>query len=88
MSFAGRQVLVTGGAGFIGSALVRRLVDTGAKVWVIDNLATGFERNIPVQSKFVRGDIADAELVRQVFGKAKFDTVLYLATQLAAPTKR
>ena len=46
-AFSGRRCLVTGGAGFIGSHLARRLVDLGAHVVVLDNLASGHQHNLP-----------------------------------------
>jgi UDP-glucose 4-epimerase len=61
--FGVMRALVTGGAGFIGSALAQRLIAEGWEVRVFDNLLTGFERNIPSQADFVRGDLRDAEAV-------------------------
>jgi nucleoside-diphosphate-sugar epimerase len=58
--FRGVPVLVTGGAGFIGSHLVDALVQRGAKVTVVDDLSTGFERNLDAvrqDIRFIRGDI-------------------------------
>lgn len=61
--------LVTGGAGFIGSHIVEALVEQGHKVRVLDNLSTGYLKNLKnVQNQidFVEGDILDADLVRKV----------------------
>jgi UDP-glucose 4-epimerase len=65
-----KRVLVTGGAGFIGSHLVDRLVEKGYAVRVIDNLSTGSLANIKAYVEdgrvdFVRGDICDASLVNR-----------------------
>jgi nucleoside-diphosphate-sugar epimerase len=53
------RVLVTGGAGFIGSNLAERLVADGADVRVFDNLSTGFRENVPAGAELVEGDIRD-----------------------------
>jgi nucleoside-diphosphate-sugar epimerase len=52
-------VLVTGGAGFIGSHMVLELLDAGEDVLVIDNLSTGFRWAVPDEAKFVEGDVGD-----------------------------
>lgn len=57
------RALVTGGAGFIGSAVAGLLIAEGWDVRVFDNLMTGFERNIPPEADFVRGDLRDAQEV-------------------------
>ncbi|MGH2748383.1 MAG: NAD-dependent epimerase/dehydratase family protein [Actinomycetota bacterium] len=57
------RCLVTGGAGFIGSALARTLVERGAAVRVLDNLVTGFEEQIPAGVDFVRADLLDLDAV-------------------------
>ena len=56
-------VLVTGGAGYIGSHMVLALVDAGQEVVVLDNLTTGFSWAVSPAAKLVRGDIGDEELV-------------------------
>jgi len=58
------RALVTGGAGFIGSNLVDRLVAEGADVRVLDNLSTGFRENLPEKAQFIEGDIRDEAAVR------------------------
>jgi UDP-N-acetylglucosamine/UDP-N-acetyl-alpha-D-glucosaminouronate 4-epimerase len=55
------RALVTGGAGFIGSAVSRLLIAEGWDVRIFDNLLTGFERNIPPEAEFLRGDLRSAE---------------------------
>jgi UDP-glucose 4-epimerase len=59
--------LVTGGAGFIGSAVVRNLLDRGEDVRVVDNLSKGQEPNIPEDVEYLNGDIADADVCRRAF---------------------
>jgi len=76
--------LVTGGAGFIGSHIVERLVQEGQHVRVIDNLSTGKRENIePFLEKieFIEGDIRDPELVRKAM-----DGVDYVLHQAAVPS--
>ena len=51
--------LVTGGAGFIGTNLVQRLLGEGGRVFVLDNLSSGFASNIPSGANFIEGDVAD-----------------------------
>ena len=65
-AFGGRRVLVTGGAGFVGSALVRRLIDSGARVTVLDDLFTGRRDSIPTGAEFVEGSVTDEPLVRDL----------------------
>lgn len=79
-------VLVTGGAGFIGSHLVDALVERGAKVVVLDNLSTGFEANLEgVRSRirFLKGDIRDAEACREAVAGAGY--VFHLAARGSVP---
>jgi UDP-glucose 4-epimerase len=76
-----RRVLVTGGAGFIGSHLTERLLAGGDAVTVLDNLATGRRERVPGDASFVDGDVADADVVRQVFANDRFDAVFHVAGQ-------
>ena len=66
MTLQNQAVLVTGGAGFVGAALVRRLVTAGARVTVLDDLFTGRRENIPEGVAFVEGSVCDAALVERV----------------------
>ena len=69
-SFGGRRVLVTGGAGFVGGAVVRRLVDSGARVTVLDDLFTGRAETVPTQAEFVLGSVTDQALVRELVARS------------------
>ena len=75
-----RQVLVTGGAGFIGSHLVELLLDRGDAVTVVDNLSTGRRANLPAQHaglRFIEADLSDA---LEAFGPGeRFDEIYHLA---------
>jgi UDP-glucose 4-epimerase len=65
-AFGGRRVLVTGGAGFVGSALVRRLIESGARVTVLDDLFTGRRDAIPTGADLIEGSVTDEPLVRDL----------------------
>ncbi len=75
------KILVTGGAGFIGSNLVDALIEEGHQVVVIDNLTTGKIENINKRAKFYRADIA-SKRVLDIFKAEKFDVVYHLAAQI------
>jgi len=73
------KVLVTGGAGFIGSLLVDKLVERGDSIVVVDNLSTGKKENLNVSAKFYELDIANHDLLNLVFEKEKPEMVFHLA---------
>lgn len=75
-----RRVLVTGGAGFIGSHLARRLLATGREVLILDDLSNGRRDNVPAGATLVEGDIAVAETWERLAGE-HFDAVCHLAAQ-------
>ena len=72
------HVLVCGGAGYIGSHLVRHLLDTGYRVTVFDNLCTG-HRSAVGDARFVQGDVLDASALERVFADAPVDVVVHFA---------
>ncbi len=78
------KILVTGGAGFIGSNVVDAYVAAGHEVVVIDNLFTGKWENINQKAKFYLMDIRSAE-VHEVFAKEKFDLINHHAAQMSVP---
>jgi UDP-glucose 4-epimerase len=63
-----QRALVTGGAGFIGSHLVRALLEQGVEVSVLDDLSVGKPENVPAAAKFVKGDVRDANAVDEALG--------------------
>jgi UDP-glucose 4-epimerase len=81
MSSDGTRALVTGGAGFIGSHIVDRLVAHGASVCVVDDLSTGSAGNIPQGAQFERVDICDPVALRDVFARFKPEVVFHTAAQ-------
>ena len=72
--------LVTGGAGFIGSCIARRLINENNDVWVVDNLSTGFKENVPPGAIFVHGNCQDPAILAGL-EKIKFDAVIHMAAQ-------
>ncbi len=76
-------VLVTGGAGFIGSHVVRHCLDMGHEVIVLDDLSGGFEDHIPEGATFIKGSVYDEVLVEDLFDQYKFDYVYHLAAYAA-----
>ena len=78
-SFGARRILVTGGAGFVGSAVTRRLVDAGARVTVLDDLFTGKADDVPTGATLIRGSVTDADLVKELV--ADNSLVLHLAAR-------
>ena len=79
------NILVTGGAGFIGSHLVRHLLAKGENVTALDNLSTGLAENLPPEAKLVEMDILDADLPKVVAAGA-FDAIVHLAAQTMVDT--
>ncbi|MGM0558480.1 MAG: UDP-glucose 4-epimerase GalE [Myxococcota bacterium] len=78
------KVLVTGGAGYIGSHVAYELVDAGHDVVILDNLSTGVRENVPEQAEFVLGDTGDAELTRRVLAD-EVDAVMHFAASIVVP---
>jgi UDP-glucose 4-epimerase len=76
------KLLVTGGAGYIGSVTTRLLLDAGHEVVVLDDLRTGFRVAVPSGATFVLADVADAAAV--LTPEARFDAVLHFAGLIAA----
>src|SRR5689334_15771399 len=72
-------VLVTGGAGFIGSHMVLALLDAGEDVLVLDNLSTGSRRAVPAEAKFVEGDVGDSGLVKNLALRHHVEDIIHFA---------
>lgn len=77
------HILVTGGAGFIGSHVADALIKKGHRVWVLDDLSGGFKDNVPSKAEFVEGSILDQALIQKLFEKNKFEYVFHLAAYAA-----
>lgn len=78
-------VLVTGGAGYIGSHMVLALADAGENVTVLDNLSTGVRTAVDARAELVEGDIGDAELVRSTIQRKKITDVVHFAGSIIVP---
>jgi UDP-glucose 4-epimerase len=76
------NMLVTGGAGFIGSHLADRLVALGHRVVVIDNESTGRRENVPAAARYVKGDVTDRANLERVFSTG-LDAVCHIAGQVS-----
>ncbi len=79
------SVLVTGGAGYIGSHMVLELVDRGEDVVVIDNLSTGFRWAVDHRATLVVGDIADSDLVKKTLLSHGVDAIIHFAGSIVVP---
>lgn len=78
-------VLVTGGAGYIGSHAVLALLDAGWPVAVIDNLTTGFRFAVPDGVPFYEGDIGDAVLLARIIAEQKIGAIMHFAGSIIVP---
>jgi len=78
-------VLVTGGAGYIGSHAVLALLDRGWPVGVIDNLTTGFRFAVPDGVPFYQGDIEDADLLARIFAEQGTRAIMHFAGSIIVP---
>ena len=73
------KILITGGAGYIGSHVSHLLVDRGYDVTIIDSLLTGNKKLIPKKAKFINSDISNVKKINKILQKYKFDLVIHFA---------
>jgi len=78
-------ILVTGGAGYIGSHMVHALTDAGEDVVVLDNLSTGYQSLLPKAAAFVNGDTGDSPLVGRVLREFGVETIMHFAAAIVVP---
>ncbi len=78
-------VLVTGGAGYIGSHAVLALLDAGWRVAVLDNLETGFRWAVPDEATFYEGDVADPALVAHIIAEQQVGAIMHFAGSVVVP---
>ncbi|MEQ8206714.1 MAG: UDP-glucose 4-epimerase GalE, partial [Woeseia sp.] len=79
-----KSILVTGGAGYIGSHVVRQLGEQGEDILVLDNLSTGFKEAV-TSGKLIIGDTGDDALLEKVFANNDIDTVMHFAAHTVVP---
>ena len=78
------RLLVTGGAGYIGSVVAEQLLAAGHQVTIIDNLSRGHRQAVPSGAELVVGDLSDKEQLKQLFGTHGFEGVLHFAAFIEA----
>lgn len=78
-------IMVTGGAGYIGSHMVLSLLEAGQNVVVLDNLTTGFREAVPAPARLVVGDVGDQDLVATVIRKYDVDSIVHFAGSIVVP---
>lgn len=76
-----RDILVTGGAGFIGSHVVEAFLRAGDRVWVVDDLSSGHRRNVPADAQLLEADVRSAE-VAALLRTQRFAVIAHLAAQI------
>ncbi len=78
------KILVTGGAGYIGSAAAEALLTAGHEVTVFDSLVTGYREAVPLGARFIQADLADSAVLVKTFDEGKFDAVMHFAAFIEA----
>ncbi|HSX09858.1 MAG TPA: UDP-glucose 4-epimerase GalE [Candidatus Saccharimonadales bacterium] len=77
------KVLITGGAGYIGSFMVKRLLDDGHEVVIADSLERGHEALIDKRATFEKGDLLDPQFIEKLFSNNSFDCVMHFAAYIS-----
>src|SRR5262249_52066048 len=79
------SLLVTGGAGYIGSHMVLELLDAGEQVVVLDNLSTGFRWAVPKGAPLIAGDTGDQAVISRLIRQHGIDAIIHFAASLVVP---
>lgn len=77
-----KNILVTGGAGYIGSHIVELLIKKKANVTILDNLSTGYKKLINKNSEFIKGDIKNINILKKIIKEKKITSIIHLAACL------
>lgn len=80
-----KNILVTGGAGYIGSHAAAELLDSGYSVVVIDSLENGFMKLVDKRAKFYHGNVQDSNMMDKIFTENKIDAVMHFAGYIKVP---
>ena len=78
-------ILVTGGAGYIGSHMALELLDAGEKVIVVDNLSTGFRWAVPDKAKLIVGDVGDEDFMTETLASHDVEAIIHFAAKIVVP---
>ncbi|MGV6801183.1 MAG: UDP-glucose 4-epimerase GalE [bacterium] len=78
-------ILITGGAGYIGSHTAWAAIDAGYDIIIIDDLSTGCEQSVPYAAKFIKGDISDLALLRRIISDYHIKDILHFAGRIVVP---
>src|SRR5438105_4980316 len=79
------SVLITGGAGYIGSHMVYALLERGEHVVVVDNLSTGIRKLVARDARFVEGNAGDIDLMTALLREQRIDAVIHFAGSVVVP---
>ena len=82
MSKSSKNILVTGGAGYIGSHIVEQLIKNKESVVILDNLVTGYERLVNKKAKFIKADIKNKSQIISIIRDNNITSIIHLAAYL------
>ena len=77
-----KNILITGGAGYIGSHVSEVLIKNKKKIFIVDNLSTGFKKLINKKAKFYKVNILNIKKIREIIINNNIDSIIHLATNL------
>jgi len=76
-------ILITGGAGYIGSQFAHDALDAGYNILIVDNLSTGNKKLIPKKSIFFKADISDERKIKKIFNVYRINSVVHFAASIS-----